>query len=272
MATNDFYRNTLVFRVYKYSQTQVDKKDVRMEKGLYKKPRYRIAGDRGLLVEYGSEIDPAINRKVRTMVILIDQLMEAEKSLGIIEVVPTYRSMLIIYDPASTNPPRIKENLALLEKRHSQIDIPLPTTVSIPVCYGGQFGPDLAFVAEHNGLTEEDVVLLHTAVSYPIYMIGFTPGFPFLGGLPRKLHTPRLETPRTHVPAGSVGIANNQTGIYPVSSPGGWQLIGKTPLKLFDTSKENPFLYQVGDLIHFESISSTVFKDLAAGEEHDESR
>jgi KipI family sensor histidine kinase inhibitor len=239
-----------------------------MEHGLYKKPRFRIAGDRGLLVEYGDKIDPAINRKVRTMVILIDQEMPS----GIIEVIPTYRSLLIVYDPANTNLPRIKEDLAALEQRQSQVEIPPPATVTIPVCYGGSFGPDLAFVADHNGLTAEEVINSHTASVYPIYMIGFTPGFPFLGGLPEKLHTPRLKTPRTKVPAGSVGIANNQTGVYPVASPGGWQLIGQTPLKLFDPSKKNPFLYQVGDLIKFEAISSAQFSDMAAREGNDASR
>ncbi len=239
-----------------------------MKNGRYEKPRFRIAGDRGLLMEYGDIIDPVINRKVRTMVILIDQAPPE----GIIEVIPTYRSLLIIYDPGVTTPERIQNDLDALEQHHDRIEIPPPRTVKIPVCYGETFGPDLAHVADVNRLTEDEVIDLHTATAYPIYMIGFTPGFPFLGGLSEKLHTPRLKTPRTHVPAGSVGIANNQTGIYPVSSPGGWQLIGQTPLKLFNPSMDNPFLYQVGDLIRFESIPTATFHEMAAEGGADESR
>jgi len=135
--------------------------------------------------------------------------------------------------------------------------------VEIPVCYGGEFGPDIQFVAEHNSITTDDVVRIHSGAEYQIYMIGFTPGFPFLGGLPKKLHTPRLETPRSFVPKGSVGIANNQTGIYPLASPGGWQLIGKTPLKLFTPERSNPFIYKTGDRIKFKPISAEDYIRLA---------
>ena len=144
----------------------------------------------------------------------------------------------MVYDPTQTDPRKLARALEALEERLDRIEIPPPRTVEIPVLYGGEMGPDIEFVAEHTGLTVDEVVRRHSEPSYQIYMIGFTPGFAFLGGLPDELATPRLPTPRTAVPAGSVGIANNQTGMYPVASPGGWQLIGRTPLKLFDPRRE----------------------------------
>ncbi|MBW2250238.1 MAG: 5-oxoprolinase subunit PxpB [Deltaproteobacteria bacterium] len=230
-----------------------------MQNGLFKKPLFRIAGDRGLLVEYGDVIDPDVNNKVRSMAII----MEKESSKSVIETIPTYRSLLIIYDPAITNPTKLEKEILALEERLSQIKIPPPDTVEIPVCYGGEFGPDIQFVADHNSITKDDVIRIHSEADYQIYMIGFTPGFPFLGGLPKELHTPRLETPRSFVPERSVGIANNQTGIYPLASPGGWQLIGKTPLKLFAPEHSNPFIYKVGDRIKFKPISTEDYYRLA---------
>jgi KipI family sensor histidine kinase inhibitor len=218
---------------------------------LFEKAEFRIAGDQGLLVEYGDAIDLAVNHKVRAMAIALG----AELPEGVIEVIPTYRSLLIVYDPLKTAPQILKEILIALEQRLPDIQIPPPKTVEIPVCYGDEFGPDIEFVAKVHGLSVEEVVRQHCEPLYPIYMIGFTPGFPFLGGLPETLHTPRLETPRTLVPEGSVGIANNQTGMYPVASPGGWQLIGRTPLKLFAPERPDPFLYQAGDCIKFKAIS-----------------
>ena len=230
-----------------------------MQNGLFKKPLFRIAGDRGLLVEYGDVIDPDVNNKVRSMAII----MEKESSKSVIETIPTYRSLLIIYDPAVTNPTKLEKEILVLEERISQIKIPPPDTVEIPVCYGGEFGPDIQFVADHNSITKDDVIRIHSGAEYQIYMIGFTPGFPFLGGLPKELHTPRLETPRSFVPERSVGIANNQTGIYPLASPGGWQLIGKTPLRLFAPEHSNPFIYKVGDRIKFKPISAEDYYRLA---------
>lgn len=230
-----------------------------MQNGLFKKPLFRIAGDRGLLVEYGDVIDPDINNKVRSMAIV----MEQETLEGVLETIPTYRSLLIIYNPAITNPAKLKKEILNLEERLSEIKIPPPSTVEIPVCYGGEFGPDIQFVAEHNSVTEDDVIRIHSGEEYQIYMIGFTPGFPFLGGLPEVLHTPRLETPRSFVPEGSVGIANNQTGIYPVASPGGWQLIGRTPIRLFAPERSNPFIYKAGDRIRFKPISEEDYTNLA---------
>jgi inhibitor of KinA len=233
-----------------------------MQDGLFEKARFRIAGDRGILVEYGDVIDPAVNNKVRSMAIV----MEDKPPEGVIEIIPTYRSLLIIYDPSITHPAKLKNTLNTLEARLAEISIPPPRTVEIPVCYGGELGPDIDTVAATNNLTVEEVIELHCEPEYLIYAVGFSPGFPFLGGLPERLYTPRLETPRTLVPGGSVGIANNQTGIYPVASPGGWQLIGRTPVKLFAPWRQNPFLYQAGDRLKFKPISTDEYDRIAAEE------
>lgn len=235
-----------------------------MGEGLYKRARFRIAGDRGLLVEYGDAIDPAINRKVRAMAIALGE----EPPEGVLEVIPTYRSLLILYDPLVTTSSRLQKDLQALEERLPEIQIPPPEMVEIPVCYGGEYGPDLEFVAQSHGLSSEEVIRIHSEPTYQVYMIGFTPGFPFLGRLPEVLHTPRHKTPRARVPAGSVGIANDQTGIYPIESPGGWQLIGRTPLKIFDPQRPNPFLLKAGDLVKFRPITPDEYRRLAEGDEH----
>lgn len=232
-----------------------------MASGLFKEPVFRIAGDRGLLVEYGDAIDPEINRKVRSMAMALGE----KKLPGILEYIPTYRSIIIVYDPSGTDASKIKDQVLALEEQLSEISIPPPETVKIPVCYGGDLGPDMEFVAKTHDLAVEDVVRIHSELEYQIYMIGFTPGFPFLGGLPEVLHTPRLQTPRKVVPAGSVGIANNQTGIYPIDSPGGWQLIGRTPLSLFDPRNLNPFLLKAGDKLKFYPISLEEYHRIREG-------
>jgi len=222
---------------------------------LFEKPVLRLVGDRGVLVEYGDAISPEINRKVRAMTLALEQ----QKPAGVVEVIPTYRSMLVIYDPAVLKLRELNEALVNLERGLDRFEIPAARTIEIPVLYGGDFGPDIDFVAKHAGLSVPEVIRIHSSQIYQIYMIGFTPGFPFLGGLPEILHTPRLATPRPLAPAGSVGIANNQTGVYPVDSPGGWRLIGRTPLTLFNPSRKDPFLYRAGDQIRFAPISRTEY-------------
>jgi len=229
-----------------------------MASSLFAKAHFRIAGDCGLLVEYGNAIDPAVNQKVRSMAMV----MHKHKPAGVREIIPTYRSILIYYDPSVTIPQRLQETLSDLESRLAEIEIPPPEVVEIPVCYGGEYGPDIDHVAQSHDLTVQEVIDLHAEPEYLIYMVGFTPGFPFLGGLPAELHTPRLKTPRTLVPKGSVGIANDQTGVYPIASPGGWQLIGRTPISLFSSERSNPILYQAGDRIRFTPISSREYQRL----------
>jgi len=230
-----------------------------MENHVFEKPNFRIAGDCGLLVEYGETIDPAVNRKVRSMAVALAENLPT----GVIEIIPSYRSILITYDPVVTRPSALEKALVHLEARLHEIEIPPPNVVEIPVCYSGEFGPDIEHVADTHQLTVEEVIQIHSEPEYLIYMVGFTPGFPFLGGLPEVLHTPRLETPRTSVPKGSVGIANGQTGVYPIASPGGWQLIGRTPVNLFAPERTNPILYQAGDSIRFKPISHRDYQRLS---------
>jgi KipI family sensor histidine kinase inhibitor len=213
-------------------------------------------GDRGLFVEYGDEINPEINNRVHHMLLAI----EKAGIVGIDEIIPTYRSILITYNPKEISPKELKKRIIYTEHKLNEVRLPKPKTIEIPIVYGGIYGPDIEFVADYNSLTVDKVIELHSSGKYLVYMIGFTPGFPFLGGLSQKLFTPRLETPRTNVPAGSVGIANNQTGIYPIDSPGGWRLIGKTPLKLYDPHKDPPVLLSFGDYIKFLPISEKEFK------------
>jgi len=223
---------------------------------LYSKPRIRISGDRAVLVEYGDTIDPAVNEKVRAMAALLKRVLPE----GVEAVIPAYRNLSLIYNPLVTSPEKILSVLQKMEARLHEIEIPQPRIVEIPVLYGGEFGPDLAVVAEHSGMTMEQVIAIHAGTEYPIYMIGFTPGFCYLGGLDRRIHTPRRKTPRTLLPGGSVGIAEAQTGMYPVDSPGGWQIIGRTPLRLFAPGREAPFLYEAGDRIRFVPIATEEYE------------
>lgn len=225
---------------------------------LYEKARFRLSGDRALLVEYGDGIDPAVNEKVRAMTALLKKNLPD----GVESIVPAYRSLLLLYDPLVTTPARLAEILHALEVNPREAGIVEAKVVPIPVCYGGEFGPDIGVVAEHTGLREEEIVAIHASVDYRIYMIGFTPGFCYLGGLDHRLQTPRRKTPRTDLPAGSVGVAESQTGMYPVGSPGGWQIIGRTPLRLFAPARETPFLYEAGDRIRFMPIDAAEFRRL----------
>ena len=225
---------------------------------LYEQARIRLSGDRALLVEYGEGIDPAVNEKVRTMTALLKQNLPA----GVEAIVPAYRSLSILYDPLVTRPARLAKILSALEANSRAGSPAKAKIVPIPVCYGGEFGPDIGIVAEHTGLREEEIIALHSSVDYRIYMIGFTPGFCYLGGLEDRLRTPRRKTPRANLPAGSVGLAESQTGVYPVDSPGGWQIIGRTPLRLFAPLRESPFLYEAGDRIRFVPVDKKDFDRL----------
>lgn len=226
---------------------------------MYDKLRFLLAGDKALLVEFGAAIDPEINRKVRQTFLSLEKMPVD----GVTEVIPTYRSILISYDPFQIDAERLKQEILDRENKLEKWEIPPPETIEIQVTYGEDFGPDLESVARHNKLTPEEVIQIHTSGTYLIYMVGFTPGFPFLGGLSEKIFTPRLENPRMSVPAGSVGIANNQTGIYPIDSPGGWQLIGRTPIKLYDPTGSPPILLKAGNYLKFKRISREEYHEIA---------
>lgn len=222
--------------------------------------RLLTAGEYGLVVEFGRAISPEINRLVQQ---LTGQL-SAKQLGGILEVVPAYRSLAVYFDPLILARQELTAHICqLLEGLQDQEQTCLRARlVYVPVCYGGVLGPDLEYVAKYTGLSAAEVVGLHTANPYLVYMLGFTPGFPYLGGLAEPLMVPRQEKPRSKVPAGSVGIGGNQTGLYPVESPGEWWLIGRTPLKAFDVRQSNPFLAAAGDYIQFVSITIDEYFDI----------
>jgi inhibitor of KinA len=223
--------------------------------GLYPEALFLDMGDRALLVEVGDSVSPEVNGKVRRMALAI----EVEAIAGVVETVPTYRSLLVVYDPLILPYEELKGRLRQVEAMLGDISFPEPRTTRIPVVYGGTYGPDLEGVARHHGITAEEVVRLHTSRPYLIYLIGFMPGYPYMGELPDGLVTPRLKTPRLVVPAGSVGIAQRQTGIYSMESPGGWQILGRTPVRLFDPAKGEPALLRMGDFVQFYPIAEGEF-------------
>ncbi|MCU0603673.1 MAG: 5-oxoprolinase subunit PxpB [Desulfobacterales bacterium] len=213
-------------------------------------PRFRPMGDRSLLVELGDTISPDVNRRVQRLML---QLQQAPPP-GVREIAPGYRSLLVVYDPLSIACAELKGRIAEAAARQGLAGLPQAKLLTVPVFYGGGYGPDLEEVAGRLGIPTDEVIRLHTETIYRVYMIGFTPGYPYLGELPAALAVPRRSTPRTRVPKGSVGIAQRQTGIYPVESPGGWQIIGWTPIELFDPSRQLPSLLEMGDRVKFEAV------------------
>ena len=219
---------------------------------MYDKPIFLPAGDRALVVELGDAIEPETNRRVRDLMLAIQKA----DLRGVSELVPSYRSLLVYYDPVVTSAEAVQTGIGHAEQNLSESVLERPRVVHIPTLYGGEYGPDLGFVADHAGLTPDEAVELHSGTDYLVYMIGFSPGFPYLGGLPEPLITPRLEIPRVEIPAGSVGIAESQTGVYPVASPAGWRLVGRTPLRLFDSDKNPPSLLSAGAYVRFVPLAT----------------
>jgi inhibitor of KinA len=222
---------------------------------LYPHMRFFLMGDRGLLLEFGDGVTPEVNGQVRRMALALQK----EKIPGLEETFPANRSLLILYNPLTLALDTLKKRLETIESNLGQIDLPEAELIRIPVVYGGSYGPDLASVAQYHGISPEEVVRLHCNKPYQVYMIGFVPGYPYMGDLPEGLVTPRLQSPRISVPAGSVAIAQRQTGIYPVESPGGWQIIGRTPVKMFDLGRTPPSFLQMGNRVHFYPVTEEEF-------------
>ncbi len=215
-------------------------------------------GESGLVVRFGETINPTVHHRICGLAAYL-----TEFSLpGVIEFVPAYTTLTIYYDLWKTSFEELTEALESLAINHPEareLDRPL---IEIPVCYGGEFGPDLEYVAQQHSLTTDDVIEIHSSVNYRVYLIGFAPGFPYLGGMSTRIATPRRESPRLSIPAGSVGIAGEQTGVYPLETPGGWQLIGCTPWKLFLPEQTPPIRLTVGDQVRFRPITQETFIQL----------
>jgi inhibitor of KinA len=217
-------------------------------------PRFLPAGERALVVEFGDRID----RGISDAVLRLQAVLNARPPRGIVETVPTFRSLMVHYDPLATSRVELEDAIRGLVGRGEQ-----PKRAArlwhVPICYQGAFAPDLPEVAARLGLSPAEVVGLHGATRYHVYMLGFLPGFPYLGDLPQRLALPRRADPRLSVPAGSVSIALTLTAIYPCRSPGGWHLIGTTPIRLFDPARPQPALLTPGDGVLFEPITPARF-------------
>jgi len=203
------------------------------------------ASDRSLLVVFDDRITLAAHRDVLRLTPLLRRVP------GVTNVHPAYASILIDFDPLAIRHSGVERAAAELFAEAAAAPVPEPRLVEIPVVYGGEYGPDLEGVAALTGLTPDEVVAIHSGAEYLVYFLGFSPGFPYLGGMPESIAAPRLETPRRRVPAGSVAIGGRQTGVYPMASPGGWRIIGRTPLRLFDLAADPPVLLQMGDRVRF---------------------
>lgn len=225
------------------------------------KPTISPVGDCAISIDFGQVIDPKINRHIRQTIERIQEL----KLDGITELVPTYCALLIQYDAMLYSYSDICNLMEpLLEPSATDDANERVTVIEIPTVYGGEFGPDLGFVASHNNLSEDEVVSIHSGTDYLVYMLGFIPGFTYLGGMDPRIATPRLSSPRTLIPAGSVGIAGEQTGTYPSDSPGGWQIIGRTPVTMYDMSKEQAALLSAGDYVRYVPIDEAEYNRIKA--------
>ncbi|MBQ6376485.1 MAG: 5-oxoprolinase subunit PxpB [Lachnospiraceae bacterium] len=225
-------------------------------------------GDSSLLIVFGNEVSPDINRRISATV----QLLKNQHIEGIVDLIPSYCALLINYNPQVIRYAEIRERVERILSMDAMAGESARKIVEIPVCYGGEYGPDLQTIADHAGLTAEEVIEIHTSRDYLIYMLGFLPGFCYLGGLDERIHTPRLANPRIRIREGSVGIGGSATGIYPMDSPGGWQLMGMTPVKTYDPSKDVPILLNAGEYIRFIRIDEAEYqriKDLVSRGEYE---
>jgi inhibitor of KinA len=222
------------------------------------RPRLLAASDRSFLVSFGERISLDHHRRVLSLL----RLFDLHPLQGVVDLIPAYSSILVRFDPRRMDHAQISAHVERLLARRAETRAPEPGLLEVPVCYGGAFGPDLEEVGRIRGLSPERVVTLHAATEYRAYFLGFVPGFAYLGDLPEPIVCPRLSAPRREVPAGSVGIAGSRTGIYPMITPGGWRLIGRTPLRMFDSRRRPMSLLAIGDRVRFTPVTPERFRSL----------
>jgi len=220
--------------------------------------RFQYASDQSLLVTFGQEITLQAHERVRRLL----RVLELEPIAGLRNLHPAYCSLLVKFDALQLQHDDLEAILRKNLERLEEVPLPEPRQVEIPVCYGGEYGPDLEDVAAMHEMTPAQAIELHAATCYLVYFLGFVPGFAYLGELPEALVTPRLARPRRRVPAGSVGIAGSQTGVYPFATPGGWRVLGRTPISVFRTDRDGLSLLSIGDRVRFIPISREQFAAL----------
>jgi KipI family sensor histidine kinase inhibitor len=218
----------------------------------------RAASDQSILIYFGHEITFDAHQRVRKLL----RLLEQKPVAGVRNLQPAYCSILVDFDALKMRHAELEEILRGYLARLESVDLPNPREVEIPACYGGEYGPDLDEVATLHGMTPAQIVELHASATYVVYFLGFVPGFAYLGELPESLATPRMASPRRSTPPGSVGIADRQTAVYPFATPGGWRLIGRTPIEMFRPDREDMSFLSIGDRVRFTPISAERFAAL----------
>jgi inhibitor of KinA len=227
-------------------------------------PRLLDAGDGAVTVEFGSAISPELVAEVSALDHQVGLAKSRGELTGVVETMPTFRSLTVLYDPLLTSRAELDPVLRSLAERKVESRAAPGRRWRLPACYGDAFGADLDDVAAARGLTADAVVRLHTSAEFTVYMLGFMPGLPFMGGLPEALSMPRRKEPRVRVPAGSVGITGPLTNVYPWESPGGWQLLGRCPVPMFDLALASPVLLAAGDRVTFEAVTPARYAELEA--------